>query len=561
MGHRRRSSGFLSNVRGGSTIGASREESGARSRVSVSTATQEREGLCPTLDELRDNNALLKIGHRGQAVRYIQELLNVTVNGHYTGSTIKAVIALQSRERLTVDGQVDGLTLSKIEQRAASPASARANDQPTTLDGIPLEERKKIQILTGVGGRFGYLVETMNDEGSSALPEGFELYFDRSAPSDALKQKFKLAARRLITEGKYDENGGFIAFFPVRTSVTLFLDYHRIEGLSEADHQRATGCPMLCRFTRFHNAAGKDSLLVEELGPFDEAMAFQGLVKAGKEKFSRYKFKFHPQWKTQWEKDKQQNAAAMREKAEQAFYAAISLLPQHVLDMIKGIVVTSSNETEHVESVVTPDGKTETRVKKPGGSASYARENHTLTFYRWALPLESEIRQGTPKDGVHEDFVTKTVVHELGHAVDFRRLVAYRAKAHELSAALKANKNVEAQALSAECEKLLKEARTESGRRYFVREKVIEKKTDKKTEKPAKELVLEDVEGSAFLNAFEQDGGLSITEYGTTSRAELFAECYSLSVTDAERLKALRPAIFAFLNKNFGFQVAAKPKR
>jgi peptidoglycan hydrolase-like protein with peptidoglycan-binding domain len=56
----------------------------------------------------------VKVGSKGEAVKYLQKKLGLTVDGAFGPATDKAVKALQKKHGLTADGVVGPLTWSKL---------------------------------------------------------------------------------------------------------------------------------------------------------------------------------------------------------------------------------------------------------------------------------------------------------------------------------------------------------------------------------------------------------------------------------------------------------------
>lgn len=70
----------------------------------------------PGLDDVRAGRAVLTSGDKGDAVKYVQGLIGVTVDGVYGPNTIAAVKAFQSAHSLTADGVVGKQTLAVLDQ-------------------------------------------------------------------------------------------------------------------------------------------------------------------------------------------------------------------------------------------------------------------------------------------------------------------------------------------------------------------------------------------------------------------------------------------------------------
>jgi len=102
-----------------------------RSRPNATAAAVEKNAISPTVSSIRAGQAALTLGMRGEAVAHIQRLLKLGAEERYTGTTIEAVKAFQTRERLPVNGVVNQLTLKKLERHAATTRAALARAPAT----------------------------------------------------------------------------------------------------------------------------------------------------------------------------------------------------------------------------------------------------------------------------------------------------------------------------------------------------------------------------------------------------------------------------------------------
>ena len=77
----------------------------------------------PSLASVRAGKATLKRGDRGDAVRYVQAIVETVVDGDYGSKTETAVTAFQVVNAIGATGVVDQKTLAAIDKRAGGQFS------------------------------------------------------------------------------------------------------------------------------------------------------------------------------------------------------------------------------------------------------------------------------------------------------------------------------------------------------------------------------------------------------------------------------------------------------
>jgi hypothetical protein len=191
----------------------------------------------------------------------------------------------------------------------------------------------------------------------------------------------------------------------------------------------------------------------------------------------------------------------------------------------------------------------------PRAGGDYNPDTHTITMYD--QPFSASLtRFGTPGAGSVSTEAVRSVVHEIGHAIDLRPLRqawntleqaqnAFRAvfRQHEnppgsgnysFPSNLQMQFNTLQQQIT-QAEQALTQARSASGHRWQLQSGTWE--------------IVQGGTGagsSAFRQAAQQDGGVRVTDYSNTEWQEYFAESYSLYITNPTVLRQLRPRVYAY---------------
>ena len=150
------------------------------------------------------------------------------------------------------------------------------------------------------------------------------------------------------------------------------------------------------RITRYQDDK-KQKLLVENLGIVDGHEPTEEENKKGIQIFKKHGFKFKDNFDAGYDKMLKLNA---REKSK--IRRAVSILPKKVLEKIKGVSFKKADSLSFRKDVV----------------AKYVVSDHTV--YIGKVDVSTTTLFGGGKGGFFNNFHA-TIVHELGHAVDYDR--------------------------------------------------------------------------------------------------------------------------------------------
>jgi len=227
-----------------------------------------------------------------------------------------------------------------------------------------------------------------------------------------------------------------------------------------------------------------------------------------------------------------------------ALRAAIDQIPDAQLALIDGLTFARASAS-----------KTE-----PKSGGHYDQATHTVTMFDRSFGAV-ETRFKGPGTTASEG-ATRAIVHEIGHAIDLapiRKAGLAKDKADAAVAALSLKypdptdpkgfqyplggaeeKEVKAVLEAAkQAESAFESSRSLSGT------KIVKQQTG-----DLEQVIGTDVKGAKFRESATKDGGKAVTSYGDADFQEAFAEAYSLYVTSPDTLKALRPHVFDYLDRN-----------
>jgi hypothetical protein len=191
-------------------------------------------------------------------------------------------------------------------------------------------------------------------------------------------------------------------------------------------------------------------------------------------------------------------------------------------------------------------GLTFRRIGSPvGGEAGrYLAAGDTIELNNLAFPTATNLRVGERSPAV------RTVLHEVGHALDLRSLeTAWRA--------------FDAAGQTAGARRTLLAERSASGTRYtppgsapdanYEQDQSPGDATPEFRRAVARDGVRRDTTGTRTSTDAGDVATLSggITRYSETDYQELFAEAFSLYITSPDTLRALRPATFAYFQTRY----------
>lgn len=134
-------------------------------------------GPAPSLESVRDGNALLQFGHRGDAVAQIQFLVGVFDDGGFGNITRAAITAFQEAQNIAVSpedkGKVGAATLTALET-----ANKPILDSLAKLD----KRNKKIHLHPSLRKKVAALAERLVARGMEALiTDGFRSFQEQDA--------------------------------------------------------------------------------------------------------------------------------------------------------------------------------------------------------------------------------------------------------------------------------------------------------------------------------------------------------------------------------------------
>jgi len=187
-----------------------------------------------------------------------------------------------------------------------------------------------------------------------------------------------------------------------------------------------------------------------------------------------------------------------------------------------------------------------TAGKKPTEAGHYDQKTHQIVMFDRAFGATDVV---SVQGGVAASYATRSIVHEIGHAVDLRRLQQAYEDVDQATRAVDAasgkftsaaQKKTYDDAVKAEtaAKSRLKAARSRSG-----------SKTVETSPKNYEDVIGTDVDKNAFRAAVKKDGK-DVSKYGEEDWQESYAEAYSLFVTTPDQLRAIRPATYDYFTKN-----------
>jgi peptidoglycan hydrolase-like protein with peptidoglycan-binding domain len=131
----------------------------------------------PSLEDVRDGRAALVLGQRGAAVRHVQLLLGVSVDGKFGSKTEGAVVAFQHAHGIDVlldgEGKVGNATLAALEEAGKTISAA----------GTSIDPRNKTpQVHPELRRRLGMLAEALAGRGMQAMiTDGLRTFAEQDA--------------------------------------------------------------------------------------------------------------------------------------------------------------------------------------------------------------------------------------------------------------------------------------------------------------------------------------------------------------------------------------------
>ncbi len=424
-------------------------------------------------------------------------------------ANLQQAYAAAVREVLGAAAASEGITLHQAYEKyrdqiheAGWPEGSVDDKSSDLSNAIPAAERAKIRVISTT------IVPTadlnIKDEFDAKAPTDPNTSFSGTVP-DKLKDGLKNVAIRLM-------RGLTPPVLTLNSTVSLALDLGGVGG----DYA-------LYRFTFFeHTEKGKKSnrLIIERLGPLGIDEMKPSRAKEAEKKFKAHGFKFKGVWK-----------AAEKESV----FAAIDLIADPLLSLVDGV----SFDRDGIFK------------KDPDTAGNYDVKTHTITLFDRAFN-ESAVRIG-PGGSRAAANATYAVAHEIGHAVDRRKMRAAMVKEEQAKATLKKNfgqfetspgnfeLNQVPNDVVAEFNKELAAAKaagtavenveTESGVGFSGGVEVANKKTS-----------------TPFRTA---GAGTRLSPRSLVNFEEYFAESFAIFSLDPDTLKRLRPKIHDYFVKTF----------
>jgi hypothetical protein len=394
------------------------------------------------------------------------------------------------------------------------------------VDAIPLEDRRRIKVQTtqsvpSSAIDVNALFATTGVKITLALPKDVEPEFSPTI-GPALRPGLRSVAGVLT---------GQLTPPPLvlDSSVSIALDLRTVGG----DFA-------MYRFTYFtqhdKGKATRKRLLVERQRGLGAEGLSQSESKTARGRFDAQGFKFTGSWVA---------------REQEAVLHAVAMLPDSQLALIKGAKFERGGA-----------------AKDPNEGGHYDPNTHTVTLVD--LAFKPSLTRVDVAGGAPISFDTYTVLHEIGHAIDMRSIVAANATLASANAALHDEfgeyesppksgnfQNVPHDRLARFNDLLAKataagaradKPQTESGHRLATD---AERKAAAKKGTTLPDIITDPAAKTAFRAAVAKDGGNRATPYAEASWEEAFAESYSLYASDPATLERLRPAVFAFFKKNF----------
>lgn len=394
-----------------------------------------------------------------------------------------------------------------------SSANAAAN---ALLSGLPERERQHIRVIMSqeaVAVPDARVHEYFSTEVAVAryrTPQGVAVTFGSGIDSE-FERGLQSIMGYLIGDQNLEVNRTVV----LPLNLTAYGDDHAAYRFTYVQHVDAEGSPT------------SREILIERLGE----VGTQGLegadLDAARDRFGRYGFSFGRGW---------------RDAERRIVLQAVRQVPDAALARVRGM--TFERARQH--------------PARPNVGGDYDMETHTLTMYDHGLAAR-QMHHGVPGQGFSQEAV-RAVAHEIGHAIDRaelrRHVVAEEQARQELEREFGEFRTSEGSYEGVDerldrFNELIEQART-------AQEALTTTVTPSGTTYQEEEGGLQETEVSgsratAFRRAMLQDRqsaaggtGVRISTYAEEDYGELYAELFSLYVTDPAVLRQLRPHVFEY---------------
>jgi hypothetical protein len=196
-------------------------------------------------------------------------------------------------------------------------------------------------------------------------------------------------------------------------------------------------------------------------------------------------------------------------------------------------------------------------IGEKGEPGHYDPEKHTITIYGSAFSTSLN-----SADAGGGDFFIHTVMHEIGHTIDYEPYVQAKIKVHDIEKkvkdAEKASKRVAVDPRDAPIldDKAMMEKEKEKKKKIEALNRDYEKAA-KEYHKISSEAELGDKhppeEGAVLAHSkeFKKAQGKAISDRGEAGAGENFAELAAMFIVDPELLRSLRPQAFKYFSEKF----------
>ena len=152
--------------------------------VAVATGAGVAAVAAPAAAQMQAPTSLLHQGSSGQAVKRVQRALHIRPTGRYSSRTRRAVVALQRKDGLVVDGVVGpqtwdtlfGITPQAPAAFSAAPATSASSSGGYAIPSSIVQcesggDYSAVNPSTGAGGAYQILPSTWQAYGGQGLPQ------------------------------------------------------------------------------------------------------------------------------------------------------------------------------------------------------------------------------------------------------------------------------------------------------------------------------------------------------------------------------------------------------
>lgn len=308
-------------------------------------------------------------------------------------------------------------------KKSGSILKSQIDLTPDRLEDVPLDQRQKIRI--DASAQFGLTAEYSTEY--KRLKTYNVNYNNIPAPLHLTMQKaIEAVMKSGVSYG--NQNRLLSEQFRTATFKVEYGDIYTKEGLSSDEVSKYQNNTFAYRITRLGNNHDKPVLMIEELGKINPAATEK--KDKSELKFYKYGFSFHeatPEQikdaeavKTEYEANGITDLMISLDKnafleitstEKEAIEMAVEKIPDSALEQIKGVVFNKKyylidEATKSLESA----------------AAYYSPDKHSVTIISDITQDYDQVFGDKPESGFSSGG-TKTILHELGHAVDY---VPYR---------------------------------------------------------------------------------------------------------------------------------------